>query len=208
MRLARATKQSIPIALVALFTIGCADEGHKAEPLVIRSNVHVIKVPALAPLEPNQLKFPAAGNDDLLARQPGDVLVSPKGPTGFLRKVMAAPSVQGETIIIPTQDGSLADIFASGDLYFEVTPMAPQAGGQSLHAQPRDPGDITFDVFGPLSFGAGVHITPYGSLSLNPKFNAHAHFSIFSGIDELEITMEGDERLTLGAQVKVDGSVV
>src|SRR5262245_47928074 len=124
-----ATKQSILIALVKRLTligcgltligcglalIGCGEDGHKPEPLVVRPNVHVITVPALAPLEASQLKFPAAGNDDLLARQVGDVLVSRKGPTGFLRKVMAAPSMQGQTIVIATQDASLADIFGSG----------------------------------------------------------------------------------------------
>src|SRR5262249_25092296 len=141
-----ARKQSIPIALVTVLTlIGCGED-HKPEPLVVRPNVHVIKVPALAPLEANQLKFPAAGNDDLLARQVGDVLVSPKGPTGFLRKVMVAPSVQGQTIVIATQDASLSDIFGSGDLYFEVKPMGSSVGGQSIHAPLRgDPGTITFD---------------------------------------------------------------
>jgi len=190
----------------ALAGSGCA--GDDREPLVIRPNVYVIEVPAVPPLEPDKLTFPSAGNEDLLGRQVGDVMVSRKGPMGFLRKVAAAPVVSGANIVIATQDAGLADIFGSGDLYFQVSPApSDMAGGTAFHAPIRDQGDLTISGIGPLDFGGGLHITPYGSLAIQPKLDAHVHFSWLHGVDRFDISMGADATLVLGADVTVDGEI-
>src|SRR5262249_56772206 len=126
----------------ALAGSGCA--GDDREPLVIRPNVYVIEVPAVPPLEPDKLTLPSAGNEDLLGRQVGDVMVSRKGPMGFLRKVAAAPVVSGANIVIATQDAGLADIFGSGDLYFQVSPApSDMAGGAPRHAPDPQHGGLS-----------------------------------------------------------------
>src|SRR5262249_46473717 len=95
------------------------------EPLVLRLNVFVSQAEAIEPIARDQLVFRRAGNDSLLQRKVGDVLISSAGRMGYLRRVAAPPVVQGERIVIATQRATLADVFESGRLRLTVTPQWP-----------------------------------------------------------------------------------
>lgn len=62
---------------------------------------------------PDRLSLPLAGNEDLLASERGDVLVSGRG-TGFLRKVDSVGSSDGQIIIITTP-AALGDAFVDAE---------------------------------------------------------------------------------------------
>jgi hypothetical protein len=96
-----------PFALVV--AAGCAQSevAPKIDP-----RVHVVPN---APMQaaPDQLVFPIAGNETLLERQPGDLLVGGNG-TGFLRQVQAIVP-QGDQLVVMTTPASLTDAIVQAD---------------------------------------------------------------------------------------------
>jgi uncharacterized membrane protein YgcG len=81
-------------------------------------------------VEPAFLAFPASTHSDQLERAVGDIIVGDKGgpstknPWGFLRKVTAAPVLDGETITIATTTATLNE--AVSQATFQSTLQAPK----------------------------------------------------------------------------------
>src|SRR5438094_8322756 len=132
------------LASLTLIGVGCG--GEDPNQLKVRPEVRVVNVFPNAPLLADKLVFAAAGNDSLLAYKVGDVLVSRKGPTGFLRRVNTAPVMQGDTIVIGTDPATITDIFGSGNLDLRLNPTmdsATMGGGPGQAHIKADPGDIS-----------------------------------------------------------------
>ena len=62
---------------------------------------------------PSALSFPAAGNESLLHKQPGDILVSGTGQP-FLRKIVAVRQ-DGDRIVVQTEQAALTESIEQGD---------------------------------------------------------------------------------------------
>src|SRR5436190_2114658 len=99
------------VGLLTLATVACSvaeiDNGHAS------SNVHVIDSDAT--VEADRLIFAAAGNgnDELLALQAGDLLVSQRGD-GYLRKVVAVTRA-GASIVVTTTAAALEEAIVDGE---------------------------------------------------------------------------------------------
>ncbi|RYE80159.1 MAG: hypothetical protein EOO74_02580 [Myxococcales bacterium] len=108
-----------------------------------------------------QLTFPASGNDDLLARQAGDILVSDRStkgnnPHGFLRKVVSVAR-QGSTIVITTEHAFLNEVIVG---QFDV--VAQPDDLRAMTAEELGPEAVNYDVV-PGQGGPGL--SPLGEVS-------------------------------------------
>ena len=73
-------------------------------------------------IEANQLTFPARGNEALLKKVAGDILVSDRGssgnnPDGFMRKVVSVQK-QGDSIVMTTEQAYLTEVING---HFDLT---------------------------------------------------------------------------------------
>lgn len=131
-------------------------------------------------VEAGRLLFPLAGNEELLAKKPGDILVGDrqttpgaKNPYGFIRKVKTIAQ-QGDQIVIETEFASLTDAIQRGRVSQQVDFAATTTKG---FLGPKDTGglaggqvDITGTVLNAFSGGAQAKISQ-GHLGFNPKMD-------------------------------------
>jgi len=208
------------LATLGLVSIaGCA--GEDPNQLVVRPEVHVIAAAPNEPLTLDRLVFPAAGNQALLQRRVGEVLVSSQGTTGFLRRVTAAPLLDGDTIVIGTQRADLPDVFGGGRMHFQVAPGGDGSGPMGIRApraRVRDVGDIKYVVgqaeiekLG-LEIDGGVTgnlmITPNISFSFSPIFDFDFDFRwLPPGVEHFRAGLGGKASLTLGGTINAKGGV-
>ena len=104
-------------------------------------------------VEPAFLAFPASTHSDQLERAVGDIIVGDKGgpstknPWGFLRKVTAAPVLDGETITIATTAATLNEAVSPGDVPEHAPGAAahgdgPRHGGRAPHPRAQRRGNL------------------------------------------------------------------
>jgi hypothetical protein len=126
---------------------------------------------------PDHLAMPRAGNEALLARQPGDVLVSSRG-TGFLRKVVAVHDL-GDQIEIATEPAALNDAIIEAEYDGEVRDSKADWSG------PKFAGVIfTADPFEVQAAGNAKLSVTKGKISFDPSLDLalqmhHAHITKF-----------------------------
>jgi hypothetical protein len=109
----------VPLALLAavlstLFVGGCVDWSYESDDADIDARVLVVDdlIAGELTVEDARLILPAAGNDALRARSPGDVLVS--GERGGFIRIVDAIRQEGSLLVIDTHDGTLEDVVAAG----------------------------------------------------------------------------------------------
>jgi hypothetical protein len=176
------------IALIVVATClagGCGnseESQQRAEPPIIAERAFAITGAAAdkAVVEPGRLTFPLAGNEGLLDKKPGDILVGDrqttpgaKNPYGFIRKVKTVTQ-QGDQIVVETDFASITDAIQRGHVSQQVDFPATTPQG---FLSPKDTGglaggqiDVTGTVLNAFSGGAKAKVSQ-GHLAFNPKMD-------------------------------------
>jgi hypothetical protein len=157
------------------------------------------------------LIFPAMGNQALLARQPGDVLLG-AGGAGFLRRVAAVRS-DGERIVVDTLPASLADAFLDARLDATLDPLGSAAppDDDGARAQALTLRGVSYQIDDTtLSLGGGARVRLFaGRVALaQPRVELRLRLDA-SGVRELAVTLEGDlsAELALSAELRASGGL-
>ncbi len=108
------------LGLLALFTCACTAP-LTAEPEVVVLDREVT-------IEEERLVFAARGNEDLLDRVPGDILVSERSG-GYLRRIVSVERA-GDTIVVTTEHAALEEVLPDAELARRVTPRLGKADGE------------------------------------------------------------------------------
>jgi hypothetical protein len=140
--------------LTLLAVVGCAS----AAPAQIDRRVHVVRTPPLS-TSADRLVFPS--NQELLARQPGDLIVG-AGGSGFLRQVTRVAR-QADQIVVDTAPASLTDAIIEAEYTSQLLDDKSDLSGPSLNG--------VFLGFGntELAAGGGATVTiTKGSFAFHP----------------------------------------
>ncbi|HEY3352559.1 MAG TPA: hypothetical protein VGQ83_04875 [Polyangia bacterium] len=197
-------KLHLGLMLAAVIAVGCADAETKTDP-----RVFLLKgTPGVDfQVEPDRLIFPVGGYEDLLGRQPDDILVASSG-TGLFRAVVSVSSADG-SITVLTRPAELGEAVIDG--------TASQAADTN-DMDGRWSMDGKFD--GVLPFDGSLEIgdtTILGNGDLDASItDAHIHFKPNFHLDldvhsrrvtYFEAIAEGSLEARLTARVQTMGNV-
>jgi hypothetical protein len=179
--------------LVLSLGMGCGSPN----PDGVSPSNQVTVVEADVQVAPDRLTLARSGNEALLDRQPGDVLVSGRG-TGFLRKVVTVER-SGDQIVIATQPAALSD--ALGTALYDG----------SFHDSKADISGPSFNGvyvgFGGLEIQSGtdvdVHMTK-GSVNFSPSLDLSLDTS-WGRVTTFDLVASGTFTSELGFHVHTDG---
>ena len=164
---------------------------------------------ALVQLQPDEtvqmndatLTFPLPGHQDLLAKQPGDILVSADG-NGFLRKVVSVAQV-GDTIVLQTETVGLDEVVLDG----EFANSAVGVSGKSDWLGPGlDDVNVSFDnasIYGLAN--AEVKVLS-GNLTFHPNLDVGLKIS-GGALQQFSLVAAGEVDAALQVQVTAHGTV-
>jgi hypothetical protein len=131
----------------------------------------------------NTLTFPAQGNQALLQKQPGDLLVSGTGE-GYLRSVVSVAQ-SGDSIIVNTGPASLDQAVIQGDA--EVT---------NAQLAPSDMAQLGFNL-GPNQFSVGGVTLGVNSASFAWNMQPNFKFHFDHGLKNFDMTLSGPMNMAL-----------
>jgi hypothetical protein len=114
------------------------------------------------------LIFPESGNEALLARAPGDVLVCAHGD-GFVRRIASITDAD-HTITIATTPATVADAIEEGTVDHHAVPLAgkPHDGEKTFHGFSYGLGNVSV----PGDLGLQLHVTG-GHIQFDPDLDVH-----------------------------------
>jgi len=157
-------------------------------------------------VEPDRLLFPVAGYEQLLARQPDDILVSSVG-TGLFRAVVSVASADG-TIVIATRPAVLGEAIIDGNVSGQAG--MPDEGRWTVDG--KWDGILPFD--GLLEIGRTA-ILGNGEITaevIDSRIRYKPDFQLDLDLNDRRVTYfeaiaEGSLEATLVVQVQTTGSV-
>lgn len=198
----------LSLSVLAVLASGCSDSESSSPPAdippVVADNAFVVSASqsdAVA-VETDQLVFPAAGNEDLLDRKAGDVIVGrrsttadSKNPYGFLRKVKTIAKA-GDTIVVTTEAASLSEAIVQGKTATVVTQnVSPQGMGGLLGGEVS----LSGKVLDSPTFGVKAKVSQ-GHLKFTPKFDIGMQFG-FMSVKEFHAIATGTLDVALALEV-------
>jgi len=184
---------------------GCGTElppGGQSTPsdFQIAEEVRVVDPSEVADVEPDGLVLRAASADD--APKVGHILVSDVEPTGFLRRVTAVGDLQSGTVVVLTEQASLAEAIEQGTVrgHIALSPQGRLARSTDVHV----PQELASSVVWELPDGAGQATL---DISFDPdmSFDPEIHFD--RGIDYLKLPFTGSVDASITGQVTLSKAV-
>ena len=171
---------AVALLLAASLLAGCGNrEGGSGVVLAPAANVVPDESASQATITPTALSFPLKGNEELLGKQPGAILVGGVGD-GFIRKVVSI-AVSGDQVVISTTEAALEEVIVKGAVDITPAPL-PAAFARRSHQLL-----LSLDQYfqsGPI----GVGFTD-GSFQWSPSPTFKLEFD--NGLKLLDVSLEG-----------------